>query len=378
MIATLGWKNLVHDRVRAATAVAGVVVAVMLLTLQIGLLDGSSRNASGPIDHSPADLWVVAPNTGTFDFGESILERRLYQVLRTPGVARAERMVLAFGKWRSGDGRQQNVLAIGLEPDARLSGPWGMAAGDARPYRRDDAVVIDEQEKVRFGSAGRPLALGERIEINAVMAEVVGFSRGVGTFTTIPFVFTGLRTAWRISEFGPNYVNYVLVRAAVGVAPEELAEQLRRIPDVQVLTRAEFSASTRRYWIFGTGLGLGIVVTAVLALVVGIVIVGQTIYTMTEEKRREYGTLRALGYGTRDLVQAVLVQAGALGASGYAIGLAISVLLVRSVTLRGVAIHLSVELALAVLGLTALLASAASLSAIARLARMEPAEVFRT
>lgn len=377
MIVRFGWKNLLHDPVRAGTAVAGVLVAVLLLVLQIGLLDGSSRTASGIIDHADADLWVTAPNTCTFDFGDTVLERRFTQVLCTPGVARAERMVLAFGKWKSADGRQQNVLLIGLEPDAHLAGPWELAAGARAAWRLDEGVVIDEQERHRFGVSGRPLALGDRTEINGRRAEVVGFSRGVGSFTTVPFVFTSLRTAWAISDFGENYVTYVLVRAARGVDPAALARRLRALPGVDVLTRETFTARTRDYWIFGTGLGLGLVLTAVLALVVGGVIVGQTIYTMTEEKRREYGTLKALGYGAADLMGAVLVQAGALGAAGYVLGLAISATFVRCVPLRGVAIRFSPELALGVLALTGLLTLIASISSIARLARMEPAAVFR-
>ena len=97
MIVRIGIKNLFHDPVRAATALAGVAFAVLLGVLQIGILEGASRNASGVIDHAGADVWVLSPNTRKFDFGLSIPERRFYQVLATPGVERAERVAVAWG-----------------------------------------------------------------------------------------------------------------------------------------------------------------------------------------------------------------------------------------------------------------------------------------
>lgn len=376
-VTRIGWRNLLHDPARASTAVAGVVVAVLLLVLQVGLLDGSSRNASGIIDHASADLWLVPPRTSTFDFGATLPERRFYQALSTPGVARAERMILAFGKWTAPDGCQQTVTTIGLEPDAELAGPWSLAAGNRDALRAEGAVIIDQRERVRFGPAGRPLALGDLLEISGRRVDIVAFSRGVGSFTTVPYVFASLPTARLLADFGPTSVTYVLVRAAPGTDIEALAGRLRALPDVEVLTARDFCYRTRRYWIFGTGMGLGLLVTAVLGLVVGTVVVGQTIYTMTLEKRAEYGTLKALGYSARDLAQIVLVQAAALGLVGYAIGIGLVFLLLPFVTTGGVAIRVAPELAAGSLVLTGILTFVASLASIARLVGMEPAVVFR-
>jgi len=377
MMARLGWKNLLHDKVRALTAVAGVTVSVVLLVLQLGLLEGAFRASSGVIDNSKADVWIVAPNSSTFDFGDAIPERRFYQALGAHGVERAERMALAYGKWKTPEGRQHTVLLVGIEPDARLSGPWGMAEGDVSALRQEGGIIIDERERVRFGAPGRPLLRGDEVEINFRAYRVVGFSRGVGTFTTVPYVFTSLAGARKIADFGPGYVSYVLAKGAAGVPPADLARRLRALPDVEALTALKFRDRTRDYWIFGTGMGLGVLVTACLGLVVGMVIVGQTLYTMTVEKRREYGTLKALGYSAGDLANAVLVQASALGVAGYALGMAVALAVLRYVEVNGVAIHISPELAAGSFGLTLLLCALASISSIARIAGMEPAAVFR-
>ncbi len=378
MIVRIGIKNLFHDPVRAATALAGVAFAVLLGVLQIGILEGASRNASGVIDHAGADVWVLSPNTRKFDFGLSIPERRFYQVLATPGVERAERVAVAWGEWRTPDGRQETVCVVGIEPDAELIGPWGEIEGEPSRIREEGAVVIDQRERERFGSNGHRLELGDTVEINGRRSSVVAFTREIGSFTTIPYLFTSIDNALEYTrDYGIDRVTYVLARAEPGVSSEELAAELRRLPSVDALPAAEFSRRTQRSWIYGTGLGIGLLVTAALGLVVGLVIVGQTIYTMTIEKRREYGTLKALGYSGASLSGIVLVQSAVLGLLGYVLGMFASVAFWRTIRVQGVAIELTPEIAMLAVGFTAALCAFASISSILRLLRMEPAMVFQ-
>jgi len=46
---------------------------------------------------------------------------------------------------------------------------------------------------------------------------------------------------------------------------------------------------------FTTGAGVAVLLAAVLGLVVGVVVVAQTIYATTMDHIREYGTLKAMG-----------------------------------------------------------------------------------
>ncbi len=378
MILRLAWKNLVADLQRSLVALAGVVFAVVLVVVQLGFVLGSAENSSCVVDHASADVWVLGRETANFDFARPIPERRYHQVLGTPGVERAERMVLTYAQWRTRSGGQEKVLLVGVEPEARLAGPWNFEAGLAGSVRGQGAVVVDVREAARLGGAGGPLEAGDRFELNGKRARVAGFTRGVGSFTTVPYVFTTVDDAIEFSaELDPDEITYVLATASPGTTPAALAERLGVLPHVEVLTAEAFRDRTRRYWIFGTGLGLGWCLTALLGLVVGVVIVGQTICAMTLENRREYATLRAIGYDGRSLASVVMVQAAILGTFGYAIGLGIAAFVVQNVSIRSVAIRISRDLALGVLGLTACLCVVASISSIWRIVRTEPAVVFR-
>lgn len=64
---------------------------------------------------------------------------------------------------------------------------------------------------------------------------------------------------------------------------------------------------TRFYWLFTTGAGLAVLLAALLGLVVGIVVVAQTIYATTMDHLREYGALKAMG-ATNRYLYGVIVQ----------------------------------------------------------------------
>ncbi len=60
---------------------------------------------------------------------------------------------------------------------------------------------------------------------------------------------------------------------------------------------------TRHYWMFTTGAGMGVLISAALGLVVGIVVVAQTIYATTMDHIHEFGTLKAMGAPNRYIYQ---------------------------------------------------------------------------
>ena len=99
-----------------------------------------------------------------------------------------------------------------------------------------------------------------------------------------------------------------------------------RVPDVDVLTTAEWRRMQESYWMIGTGAGITVLLAAGLGVLVGGVVVAQTIYAATVDHIREYGTLKAMGASNGYLYQVILKQASISGCIGYSVGMAISVM----------------------------------------------------
>src|SRR4029079_16333522 len=96
----------------------------------------------------------------------------------------------------------------------------------------------------------------------------------------------------------------------------------------EVLTKAEFHDRSLNHWLFATGAGVALIGGAVLGLVVGTVIVAQTLYSRTKDHLNEFATLRALGSSSGYIHRVILAQAGLSALLGYALGMSIALTVV--------------------------------------------------
>ncbi len=369
----LARKILLHDRVKFAVASAGVSISVLLVLVQIGLYFGFMENASILIDNGKADIWVAGRGNDNFDFAGPVDERLFYRVAETPGVAHAERMILAFGQFKLPEGGTQGVQVVGLDAGARLAGPWNVIQGDARHVSDADGIVVDKTE---FGKL-KIDAIGARREISGMRARVVGLTKGIRSFTTSPFVFTNLDTARTYTRLQPNDMTYILVQAAPGASIPELKARLDKIDNVNAFTKAEISERTRTYWSTRTGVGTSFFMTAIMGVIVGLVVVGQILYNGTLEHIKEYGTLKAMGAANGAIVRVILYQALISALVGFIAG----GLMALGARTGMAAANLKVALSPGLLGATAVLTATmcafAAVLSILKVLRLDPAVVFK-
>ncbi len=375
-MALLARRNLFHDRVRFAVTLTGIVFALVLIAVQFGLFLGFTTTTSNNIDHSSADLWVVFRGVGYFDTGRAFSERKYYQVLATPGVRQAEKYAQSFAFWKRPDGRVENIQIIGFRAGSGMGEPWNVVAGDIAAVKQEDSVLIDELYKDKLGVS----QIGDRVEIGDHRARIVGFTRGIRSFTTSPFVYTSFKNAldYTSPTTPEDRTFYILVKAAPGVSPRELQRRLgERIRDVDVYTTAEFSRKTRFYWMFTTGAGLAVLTAALMGLVVGVAVVAQTIYAATMDHIREYGTLKAMGATNRYLYRVLIEQAVWSGVLGYALAMLLSHFLVRASEKGGALILMPWPMKIGMLFLAVAMCITAALVSINKVTKLDPAMVFR-
>jgi putative ABC transport system permease protein len=150
-----------------------------------------------------------------------------------------------------------------------------------------------------------------------------------------------------------------------------------RLRDVDVLTTAKFSGMTRFYWMFTTGAGVAVLIAALLGLVVGVVVVAQTIYATTMDHIREYGTLKAMGAPNSYIYKVIITQAGIAAVVGYGLAMFVSFFVVRASQTGGAAILLPLPMAVGIFFLTLLMCVSAAVVSINKVTSLDPAMVFR-
>lgn len=375
-MALLARRNLFHDRIRLAVTLTGIVFALVLIIVQFGLFLGFTTTTSNNIDHSKADLWVVFHSVGYFDTGRMFSERKYYDVLATPGVLQAEKYIQNFAYWKKPDGGVENVQVIGFRAGSGLGEPWNVVEGNLQDVTLEDGVIVDDLYKEKLGVAH----IGDHVEIGDHRARVVGFTHGIRSFTTSPFVYTSFKNALNYTRpvAREDQLTYILVKTAPGFAPAEVQESLhQRLTDVDVYTRDEFSQRTRFYWMFTTGAGLAVLTAALMGLVVGIAVVAQTIYAATMDHIREYGTLKAMGATNRYLYRVLIEQAVLSAVLGYGFALIVAHFIVQGSEKGGALILLPFSMKIGMFFLAVFMCIAAALVSINKVTRLDPAMVFK-
>ncbi len=372
----LALKNLLHDKLRFAITVAGVAFAVTLVFIQVGLFAGLLANATVTIEHLQADLWVTSKNTPNIDFAQTFSETALQRVRSTPGVERADNLIVWFMTMALPTGAREGALIYALEDFERWGVPWNVTSGHLEDLRRGPYFFLDSSAVRRYGEFN----VGEYREIAGDRLKIVGRTEDAMSFTTTPIVFVDYRRAQEINpeELGGK-TTYVLVKVAPGAETSAVkAELQRRLPYNDVFTRDEWAKRSRNYWVTSTGLGLNMIMTVFLGCLVGVVVVAQTLYASTMEHIKEFGTVKAIGGGNGRIYGILGKQASIAAVVGFLVGAGMTFVL-RPLMAK-IQLNLIVEprFAAIVFAGTVALCLAAALVSFRKVAKIDPALVFRT
>jgi putative ABC transport system permease protein len=373
LIYRLASRNLLYDRLRFVATVVGIVFSIVLVTVQLGLYLGFGRMVTTMIDHASADLWIMPAGTKCFEDPSLLDERKRFQALSINGVAQAIPVVIGFADWKIPAGGTTPVFVVGS--DLRAGGllPWNVIEGSIEALSIPGAIAVDQSYFERFGING----IGASAEIREHKVEVRAVTKGIRSFTTTPYVFTALDRARAYTGVSPSKATYFLVRLAPGADRESVRQRLKaNLIDVDVVTSAEFRDRSRSFWLFGTGAGAALFAGALLGIIVGTVIVAQTLYSSTKDHLNEFATLRAMGSSSVYIHKVIICQALINAIIGFALAAGIGVIVVAATADSALPIVMTPALTLVLLVLTVAMCVLSAIAAIVQVTRIDPAMVF--
>ena len=316
---SIALKTLVADRGKLLTALVGVVFSIVLVNIQGGLFLGLIGKASLLIDNGAADIWVGHKKTHNVDFPRDIPRRWTDRVRGVAGVKSAEPYLLGHSNMTLPDGGFEPVLLVGCERPSLLGNAWNMTKGDASAILQTDGIIVDIYEDDKLQNP----VLGDMREIGGVRARIVGRCEGILGFLVTPYAFTTLDQATKYLHKNPDDCSYILVQLEKNADPAAVCNAIRtRIPEVDAHTKDEFSKISIQYWIERTGLGISFGAATMMGLLVGMVMVAETLYTLVLDRISEFGTLKAIGATERQVYTILLMQALVMATVGSMLGLA--------------------------------------------------------
>jgi putative ABC transport system permease protein len=373
VIFKLAARNLFHDRLRFAATITGIVFSMLLVSVQMGLFVSFRTMVTTMIDHAPADLWIMPLGTKCFEDPALLDERERFRALSVPGVAEAAPVLVSFAQWRIPSGGTTPVLLIGSDRNELGLQPWNIVAGNLYDLAIPDAVAVDRSYFERLGTAG----FGDTVEIRDLKAKIRLVTQGIRSFTTTPFVFTLLDRARSYAGISANKATYLLVRLQAGANADSVRTQLNEsLAKAEALTPDAFRSRSRSFWLFGTGAGAALFAGALLGMIVGIVIVAQTLYASTKEFSNEFATMRAIGSSSRYIYAVIITQALLSAAIGFGIAAAIGMVIVKATADSALPVLMPAGLLVALFLVTVAMCVVSAIAAIVHIMRTDPAVVF--
>lgn len=415
-MASIARKNLFEDIPRFLVAQAGIMFAVSLVTIQIGILNGFTRSTGLLIDQSSADLWVASEDMVHLEVTSPLPLEQMIKARDVEGVERAEALMIRAALWRSADRRIAPVRLYGFDPKGQLFANWKVAQGELNALNTPYTMVIDKAQL----SAIDLNQVGDSGSVGALPAKLVGLVEDTQSMASSAAIFTSLETANAFSTSGlsstaniriqngevqvlnnidatparspsskpppaprklslSDSITFILIQAKPGQDLPTLRKRLEMaLPGTRALTTAEMAKQTRDYWEKRTGVGFILGLGAAVGFVVGMVVVSQILYSSVADHIKEYGTLKAMGASDWVIYRVITEQALWMAVLGYLPSMVLCIGLgTWTMAAKGIMILISPITAAGVFCITVVMCVGSAMFAIQKVTKVDPAIVFK-
>jgi putative ABC transport system permease protein len=405
-------KNLFEDIPRFLVAQAGIMFAVSLVTIQTGIFAGFSRSTTTLIDQSEADIWVAAEEMVFLELTLPISAGLVNRAEAIEGVERAEALVIRSATWRSEDGTIAPVRLIGYAPQGQLFYPGTAIQGNWQDVQEPYTFILDQSNL----NSLRLQQVGDTATIGSLPARLIGLTQNTQNIASSAYLFTSLESANAYVTSGltsttncqldsgqllctnvyskdqstaaatlprslsaSDGITHILIEAELGQDLEVLKQRLNEaLPGTTAYTKTEMSNLTRDYWQRRTGLGFVLGLGAAVGVVVGIVIVGQILYSSVSDHLKEFGTLKAMGAPDWALYRVIIEQSLWMGILGFIPSMGLCLALgAWTFATQGIMILITPLTAGGILGITMIMCIGSAIFAIQKVVQVDPAIVFK-
>jgi putative ABC transport system permease protein len=378
----IAWRQLSYQRMKLVVACAGVVVAVMLMLVQLGIREGALENSIAIAAKVQADLVVISPRTKTIFQSTQFPRRLLMRLAGHPAVDHVQEMYMSQARWRNPwEFREHPISVFGVDPRSPLIDFPGYSSRAAE-LQLPDRLIFDRNNRVTYGPVREHLAAEGFLEteINHRRVRVIGaIPVGISIVSDGNLFLSPANFLRLFPQRNPGAIDLGMIRLKPGSDPLQVLEELRPLlgAEARLLTRDQLVDSESRFvresapidFIFGMG--------AVVGFFIGFVVVYQILYTEVTNHLPQFATMKAMGFSDRTLLSIVYYQGLLLSVLGYIPGFILALWLYQLAT-KAIQMPFSMtwNRGISVFLLTVVMCLLSATIALQRVRRVDPADVF--
>lgn len=304
-------RNLWAKKARSIGLALAVAIAVMAVVTLDVTSSGLEQSAAAIISVGKADF-TVAQKGASDTLSSTIDESELAKLRTTPGV---ESVVGVLVETQRINANNPVFIEIGINPSDLTSFGVKIVAGHAYTATAAHQVMLGWRAASNLG-----LDVGDRFNANGTWNTVVGlYSTGnafgdAGAMFPLPAIQGYNRVA--------GIVTLAFVKVTPGASIAKVAAHIDYAqPELTTIRTATQFGRADRNLIY---LQAAVNGSTVLAILIGAVIVGNTMLLSLFERTREFGLLRAVGWTRRRTVGLLLGESLLLAVLGACLGVALS------------------------------------------------------
>jgi putative ABC transport system permease protein len=305
--------NLVHRPIRSLISIVAIALEVTMILLIVGLCYGIMNDNKNRTTGIGFDVIVQPPGSSFFaGISGAPVSVKIADVLREmPHVKVVSPVVWQIAT----SGGVEVIDGIDLPTFQALSGPFQYVHGG--PFQGPDDALVDD-----FIAAQRHVKVGDTMEILNKPFRISGIvenGRGARKFVPMETLQDLIGAKDKASVFYvklDDSANIDAVVAAVKAKPG--------MEKYSVLSMQEYLSMMTPSHLPGFRPFIGVVIG--VSLVIGFLVIFQSMYTAVMERTREIGILKSMGASKLYIVNVVLRETVLLAVAGIVVGIAVSML----------------------------------------------------
>jgi putative ABC transport system permease protein len=305
--------NLAQRPIRSFISVLAVAIEVSLILLIVGFALGMLNDTKTRQYGIGADVLVRPPGSSMMNaFNSASVSVKVADVLaKRPHVAAVAPVVMHVTSTTN----IEIVYGIDLQSFEAVGGPFRYIAGG--PFQGPDDMLVDD-----LFAAGNKVKVGSAIDLFNHKFRVCGIvpnGRGARRFIQ-------MKTMQDLIE-APGKASAFYVKLDDAGSADQAVRDFKSIPGM-----SEYSIMTMRdvVSLFSPDhipmLSTFINVVIGIAVVIGFLVIFQSMYTAVMERTREIGILKSLGASKAYIVRVILRETLLLALAGIVVGLVLSVI----------------------------------------------------
>jgi putative ABC transport system permease protein len=306
--------NILHRPVRTLISIAAVAIEVVMILSIVAIMVGMVNDQKTRIGGIGADIIVQPPNSSFLSaVGGAPVPAKIADVLRRlPHVAVAAPVITDL----STAGSVETIWGIDYESYNALR-PFNFIAGG--PFTGPNDVIVDDF----FARADHGHRVGGTILVKGQPFRICGIvEHGKGGRKFVP-----IRTLGALMG-SPDNASLFYIRSDDLRNQQAVIDEIHATPGLQ-----QYQVQTLEAWMSmmtpahlpGFNIALDVVIS--IAVIVGFLVIFQSLYTAVMERTREIGILKSMGASKLYIINVVLREAILISIAGIVVGILLTQIL---------------------------------------------------